>query len=112
MHQELFGIPGATGVAMGRVRIARGPRPVVSTGDVLVAEEVDAGLRAALPRAAALVLDGRRDHAEAIVAARRFHVPALLLADAGSRLQDGDLVEIDGYAGTVRFLAAGSRMVA
>jgi phosphohistidine swiveling domain-containing protein len=107
--QIFLGIPGATGVALGRIRLGGGQ---VRTGDVLVVDEWDERVRSALPRAAGLVLDAGRTQSEALAAARRYHVPALMLAGAAARLTDGDVVEIDGYAGEIRVLATAERTTA
>lgn len=100
----LRGIAVAAGRAEGRVRILREPDArQMSEGDVLVVEYADPGWTPLFPRAAALVMEIGGLMCHAALVAREMGVPSVFgVRGATTILRDGDLVEVDGSAGTVR----------
>jgi pyruvate,water dikinase len=71
---------------------------------VLVLEYADPGWTPLFPRAAAVVMEVGGVMCHAAVVARELGLPAVFgVREATSRLRDGQLVEVDGDAGTVRW---------
>jgi len=99
----LRGLGASAGVATGRVRVLRAPDPsAMEDGDVLVVEFADPGWTPLFPRAAALVMEVGGLMCHAAVVARELGVPAVFgVPRATERLQDGQVVRVDGEAGTV-----------
>jgi pyruvate,water dikinase len=103
----LNGIGASSGVATGRARVVLdadwldGFRP----GEVLVCQTTDPSWSAAFALASAVVLDtgGRMSHGA--IVAREFGLPCVTNTGRASViLRSGDLVQVDGDAGTVRRL--------
>lgn len=110
MHNEhLMGLPAAAGLARGRVRLVNGRAPDVEKGDILVLHAVDPGMIPAIERAGALLLDAAQVQTSGVIVAREFKIPAVLMRDPHARLAEGDVVEVDGHAGTVRVLELSAR---
>jgi pyruvate,water dikinase len=108
------GLLRGTGVstrrATGTVRILRTPDPgALREGEVLVVRFADPGWTPLFPRAAALVMEVGGVMCHAAVVARELGIPAVFgVAGATERLRDGDEVEVDADAGTVRPLRPAS----
>jgi pyruvate,water dikinase len=100
---SLRGLGASAGIATGRVRVLRAPDPsAMEDGDVLVVEFADPGWTPLFPRAAALVMEVGGLMCHAAVVARELGVPAVFgVPRATERLQDGQVVQVDGDAGTV-----------
>ncbi|MCW2832035.1 MAG: hypothetical protein JWP31_2727, partial [Aeromicrobium sp.] len=101
---EGLGISG--GVVQGRVRIVD-PDSVDDFEDdeVLVAHVTDVGYTPLFALAGAVITDIGGEMSHAAVVAREFGVPCIVDTQvAATRLRDGDLVEVDGRAGTVTLL--------
>ncbi|SBS79129.1 conserved hypothetical protein [uncultured Mycobacterium sp.] len=93
------------GKAQGRVRIMSHPDDDFEPGDVLVANVTDTGWTPFFGCAAAIVTNIGGPMSHAAIVAREFGIPAVVNAvTATLRLKDGQLVEVDGTAGTVRIL--------
>jgi phosphohistidine swiveling domain-containing protein len=100
----LAGHPAAAGRATGPVRIVHGPHdfPAFRDGDILVAKSTAPAWTPLFARAAAVVTDGGSLAAHASLVAREYGIPAVVgTGDATLRLQPGQLVTVDGAAGTV-----------
>ncbi|MET8148820.1 PEP/pyruvate-binding domain-containing protein [Actinoplanes sp. NPDC049668] len=100
----IVGHPAAAGRATGPVRIVHGPHdfPAFRDGDVLVAKATAPAWTPLFARAAAVVTDGGTLAAHASLVAREYAIPAVVgTGDATLRLQPGQLVTVDGAAGTV-----------
>ncbi|GAB3042308.1 PEP/pyruvate-binding domain-containing protein [Parafrigoribacterium mesophilum] len=100
----VVGHPASTGRATGRVRFIRGPEDFDSfvAGEVLLAKATAPAWTPLFDRAAAVVTDGGTLAAHASLVAREFGIPAVVgTGDATSRLHTGQLVQVDGGAGTV-----------
>ncbi len=101
----LTGIPASPGTVRGRVRRMSSPEDDLDEGEILVASATDTGWTPFFGVAAAVVTEfgGLMSHAS--IVAREFGIPAVVgLNGACARLTDGQLVEVDGAAGTVTVL--------
>jgi rifampicin phosphotransferase len=100
----IVGEPASPGRASGPVRIVRGPADFdgFQPGDVLVAEATAPAWTPLFARAAAVVTDGGTLAAHASLVAREFGIPAVVgTGDATVRLNNGQMVVVDGSAGMV-----------
>jgi pyruvate,water dikinase len=100
----IVGHPASPGRASGLVRIVRGPEDFdrFQAGEVLVAMATAPAWTPLFARAAAVVTDGGSLAAHASLVAREYGIPAVVgTGDATLRLADGQLVTVDGGAGTV-----------
>jgi rifampicin phosphotransferase len=107
----LEGVPISPGVARGRVKVLRhATEKELLPGEILVARVTDPGWTPLFINAGGIVLEigGALQHGA--VVAREYGIPCVSgLEDATSRLQDGQLVEVDGTQGQVHLLeGAGS----
>ena len=108
---ELLGLPGSGGVARGRVRVIEtlAEAEALEPGDVLVAPTTLPTWTAYFGRVAAVVTNVGGVLSHAAVVAREYGIPAVVGArGATAALADGTLVEVDGYAGTVRIVSEGA----
>jgi pyruvate,water dikinase len=107
---SLGGLGVSAGVAVGPARLilnteAAFEREIVS-GDILVAPFTDTPWTPLFIPAAAVVVEtgGMLSHAATV--AREFGIPCVVLVhDATRIIRDGDTVEVDGAAGTVKILS-------
>ncbi|ACZ31447.1 Pyruvate, water dikinase [Xylanimonas cellulosilytica DSM 15894] len=101
---RLTGSPGSGGVTTGPARVVHGPADFarVRRGDVLVCPYTDPAWTPLLAVAAGVVTRTGGMLSHAAIVAREHAIPAVLgVADALDRITDGDLVTVDGDAGTV-----------
>lgn len=93
------------GTARGMVRILAHPDDDFEPGDVLVANVTDTGWTPFFGCAAAIVTNVGGPMSHAAIVAREFGIPAVVnTMTATQQLKDGQLVEVDGSAGTVRVI--------
>ena len=100
----LVGDPASPGRATGRVRIVRGSEDFhrFEEGEVLVARLTAPAWTPLFDRAAAVVTDGGTLAAHASLVAREYDIPAVVATGSATlRLRDGQVVTVDGGAGTV-----------
>ncbi len=105
----LRGVAASPGRARGPVRIVLGPADFerFQRGDVLVCRSTTVSWVPLFNSAAAIVADIGGALSHAAVVAREFGVPAVCgTGTALETLIDGEIVEVDGSAGTVRRMAA------
>jgi rifampicin phosphotransferase len=105
----IIGHPASTGRATGPVRIVHGPQDFASftDGDVLVAKTTAPAWTPLFSRAAAVVTDSGSLAAHASLVAREYGIPAVVgTGDATHRLLTGQIITVDGTAGTVTLHAA------
>jgi pyruvate,water dikinase len=107
--KRLRGLSASRGVAEGRVRILRDASQAANfePGEVLVVAAADTGWAPLFLAASGVVteLGGPLSHAAIIL--REYGVPAVVnVMNVTRSLRDGDLVRIDGDAGTVEILGA------
>ncbi|KRC50124.1 MULTISPECIES: PEP-utilizing enzyme [unclassified Nocardioides] len=93
------------GIVEGRVKVLRGPDDDIEPDDVLVASVTDVGHTAMFAYAAAVVTDIGGAASHAAIVAREFCVPCVVdTKHATSSFVDGQLVRVDGAAGTITLL--------
>jgi pyruvate,water dikinase len=100
----IAGHPASAGRATGAVRIVHGPDDFAAfaQGEVLVARATSPAWTPLFARAAAVVTDGGTLAAHASLVAREYGIPAVVgTGDATARLHDGQIVTVDGTAGSV-----------
>ena len=110
-QDTMRGAPVSAGIAVGPVRVVRqaGELHSVRGGEVLVAPAVDPAWTPVFARIAALVTEAGGQLSHAAVVAREYGLPAVLgVPRATHNFHTGDMVRVDGSAGTVtRVRAAG-----
>ncbi|MGV0577839.1 NAD-dependent epimerase/dehydratase family protein [Mycolicibacterium elephantis] len=105
--EVLTGQAVSPGTARGPVRILDHPDADFEPGEVLVANVTDTGWTPFFGCAAAIVTNVGGPMSHAAIVAREFGIPAVVnTKTATQRLQDGQVVEVDGSAGTVRVIEA------
>jgi pyruvate,water dikinase len=100
----IIGHPASTGRATGPVHIVHGPQDFAAftDGDVLVAKTTAPAWTPLFSRAAAVVTDSGSLAAHASLVAREYGIPAVVgTGDATHRLLTGQIITVDGTAGTV-----------
>lgn len=104
----LSGAPASSGRVCGPARILTGPdASAIRPGDVIVMRLADPGWTPLFPLAAGVVMEVGGVMCHAAVVARELGVPAVFGVDGVlERLADGQLIEIDGDAGSVRMVQA------
>ena len=102
----LTGIGAGSGIVEGPVRIVHDPAVVeVEPGEVLVAPTTDPSWASIMFVSSALVVDIGSVLSHAAVVARELGLPCVVNTGNGTRvLRNGDLVRVDGSAGTVQLL--------
>lgn len=101
----LRGTGGSRGIVTGPARVVLGPADFerVQPGDIIVAPSSNPSWVPLFAIAGGLVTNTGGVLSHAAVVAREFDLPAVVgVADATSRIRDGQTVEIDGTAGIVR----------
>ena len=101
------GVPASSGLRRGRAKLVRSIAdfPKMTKGDVLVCRSSNVSWIPLFTIAAAIVTDVGGSLSHAAVVAREFGVPAVVgCGIALETLRNGQLVEVDGDAGTVRVL--------
>jgi pyruvate,water dikinase len=108
----IVGHPASAGRATGPARLIRGPRDFedFADGEVLVAKATSPAWTPLFARAAAVVTDGGTLAAHASLVAREYGIPAVVgTGNATSILHTGQIVTVDGTAGTVTPALAAER---
>jgi rifampicin phosphotransferase len=101
------GFPGSAGVVEARVRVLHDAAggAALQPGEVLVTTVTNVGWTPLFPRAAAVITDVGAPLSHAAIVARELGIPAVVgCGNATMRLKTGDLVRVDGTAGTVEVL--------
>jgi pyruvate,water dikinase len=96
----------APGRVVGRVRLVRDPLTArLEAGDIIVAEHTDPSWIMILPLAGGLVVERGSLLSHAAIVARELGIPGIVAATGALEwLRGGEMVEVDGGAGTVRRL--------
>ena len=105
----LTGTPVSPGVVTGRARVVLDPsdNPALQPGEILVAPVTDAGWTPLFAIAAGLVVDIGSALSHGSTVAREYGLPAVVNVKHGtSRIRTGDLVTVNGTAGTVAIVEA------
>ncbi len=103
----LRGQPGAPGTTRGRARIVTSiaDAHTLLAEEILIAQSTGPSLTPLFAIAGGLVTETGGALSHCAVVAREYRVPAVVgLADARHKITDGQWIEIDGDAGTVRFI--------
>jgi phosphohistidine swiveling domain-containing protein len=101
------GFPGSAGVVEARVRVLNDAAhgAALQPGEALVTTITNVGWTPLFPRAAAVITDVGAPLSHAAIVARELGIPAVVgCGNATMRLKTGDLVRVDGTAGTVEVL--------
>jgi pyruvate,water dikinase len=104
------GSPGGPGLVEGRVRVVLDPDHAepLDDGEILVCRMTDPGWTPLFTLASALVIDIGSPTSHGAIIARELGLPCVIGTGTGTRrLHDGDLVRVDGDAGTVTVLERG-----
>ncbi len=102
---SLKGLGASGGTATGPARLLRGPEDFSSMrpGDILVARITTPAFTPFFAMAAAVVTDVGGPLSHSSIVAREYGIPAVLgTGSATARINDGDIVTVDGDRGTVR----------
>jgi len=104
--EERRGIGCCPGRVRGQVRVVVDPRRAeLRAGEVLVAMRTDPGWIMLFPLASGLVVERGSLLSHSAIVSRELGIPSVIaLGGATQWLRDGDWVELDGSAGTVRKL--------
>jgi pyruvate,water dikinase len=100
----------APGRVIGRVRLVRDPLTAhLNAGDIIVAEHTDPSWIMILPLAGGLVVERGSLLSHAAIVARELGIPGIVAATGALNwLREGEIVEMDGGAGTVRRMRDGA----
>ena len=102
---EMKGVAVSPGIARGPVKVLDTPfDKAVAPGDVLVAHTTDPGWTPLFVNAAAVLLEVGGELQHGALVAREYGKPCVAgIAGLTEKLRDGQMVEVDGDAGMVRF---------
>jgi pyruvate,water dikinase len=97
----------APGRVVGRVRLVTDPLTArLDAGDIIVAEHTDPSWIMILPLAGGLVVERGSLLSHAAIVSRELGIPGIVSASGAlAWLREGEMVEVDGSAGTVRRLS-------
>ncbi|MGW7260231.1 phosphoenolpyruvate synthase [Streptomyces sp. NPDC054834] len=102
--RELRGTPCCPGVVEGPAVVTDNPHDI--SGGILVTYRTDPGWVAALPSAAALVIERGSPLTHVAVVARELGIPTVVqVRDVTTEIRSGTRLRVDGAAGTVTVLA-------
>lgn len=109
---DLRGIGCCPGVVRGPVRVIRDPRGAeLHHGEILVAERTDPGWIMLFPAAAGILVERGSLLSHSAIVARELGIPAVVsIPNVTAALADGQWVEMDGAAGTIRRIDAPTSM--
>ncbi len=99
------GIPASIGCVEGFVKICRSVTTELGENAIAVVPYTDAGWAPLLLGATAIVAEVGGQLSHGAIVAREYKIPAVMnVAEATTRLRDGQKVRVDGYLGTVELL--------
>ena len=104
---SMKGVGACPGVVRGRVRVVEDPRGArLEPGEILVARQTDPGWVVLFPCAAGLLVERGSVLSHSAIVSRELGLPCVVsLPGVMDWLETGELVEMDGAAGTVRKVA-------
>ena len=101
----LRGIPASIGQVEGFVKICRTASTELGENAIVVVPYTDAGWAPLLLGATAIISEVGGQLSHGAIIAREYKIPAVMnIAEATTRLRDGQKVRVDGYLGTVELL--------
>ena len=100
----LVGSPASAGVVTSRARVVLDPVGAhLEPGEILVAPSTDPGWTPLFLTAGGLVMEMGGSNSHGAVVAREYGIPAVVgVPDATTRITSGQLVTVDGAAGSVQ----------
>ncbi len=99
------GIPASIGCVEGFVKICRSVTTDLGENAIVVVPYTDAGWAPLLLGAKAIIAEVGGQLSHGAIIAREYKIPAVMnIAEATTRLRDGQKVRVDGYLGTVELL--------
>ena len=99
------GIPASIGRVEGFVKICRTANTDLGENAIVVVPYTDAGWAPLLLGATAIISEVGGQLSHGAIVAREYKIPAVMnIAEATTRLRDGQKVRVDGYLGTVELL--------
>ena len=99
------GIPASIGCVEGFVKICRTVTANLGENAIAVVPYTDAGWAPLLLGATAIIAEVGGQLSHGAIIAREYKIPAVMnIAEATTRLRDGQKVRVDGYLGTVELL--------
>ena len=104
VSSDIKGFPGAAGRITARVRVIPDVSRIdeIEPGEILVTGATNIGWTRIFPKVSAIVTDIGAPLSHAAIVAREFGIPAVVgCGNATTVLKTGDIVEVDGTAGTV-----------
>lgn len=102
---SLSGTAASAGVVRGRARVILNPQEdILSPGDILVAERTDPGWIMHFALAAGVVTAYGSVLSHSAIVARELGLPCVVAVKQAMTIGTGDLIEVDGKAGTVKVL--------
>jgi rifampicin phosphotransferase len=106
--EERRGLGCCPGIVRGTARVVRDPKHArLTAGCILVADHTDPGWIMLFPSASGLLVERGSLLSHSAIVARELGIPAVIsIPGLLDWLQDGDEVELDGGAGTVRRIVA------
>lgn len=106
--EERSGLGCCPGIVRGTARVVRDPkRAQLTAGCILVADHTDPGWVMLFPAARGLLVERGSLLSHSAIVARELGIPAVIsIPGLLDWIRDGDEVELDGAAGSVRRLAA------
>ena len=106
----LVGSPASAGVVTSRARVVLDPVGAhLEPGEILVAPSTDPGWTPLFLTAGGLVMEMGGSNSHGAVVAREYGIPAVVgVADATTRITSGQLVTVDGAAGSVQVVEKAS----
>jgi rifampicin phosphotransferase len=108
-------ISGSPGTARGRARVVLSPDDVdeLQPDEILVAPITDPSWTPLFVGASAVVVDVGAPFSHAAIVSRELGIPCVVsLSNATKRIRTGDLIEVDGTAGTVTVLTREAAAIA
>jgi len=108
-------ISGSPGSARGRARVVLSPDDVdeLQPDEILIAPITDPSWTPLFVGASAVVVDVGAPFSHAAIVSRELGIPCVVsLSNATKRIRTGDLIEVDGTAGTVTVLTREAAAIA
>ncbi len=104
-YQTLRGAPASPGRVRGKARVVREPETArLAPGEILVAPSTDPGWTPLFLTAGGLVMELGGPLSHGAVVAREYGIPAVVgVAGATNRIENGQMLTVDGTNGTVSF---------
>jgi pyruvate,water dikinase len=105
--EQLIGVPGAPGRAIGKARVVTDPGDPrgLEPGEILVAPITDPAWTPLFVPAAGVVVDVGAQVSHAVIVSRELGIPCVVsVKDATRRIVDGTMLMIDGDSGTITVL--------